>query len=477
MLIGIDLGTTKSTCIVIDDASGQIVASAATPTKGRHKTPDHPGRSEWDAQAVVAGGIDCLKRISELLGDQVSKLTAIGITGQQHGTVIVDADLHPLSPFINWQDQRGNELSAGGDVTWVDVARARLEDETVRRNGCQLHTGFLGTTVFWLAKNDQLPANGLACFIPELFGAWLTGTRPVTEPTCAGGAGVFDVVDRCWSDDSIAALDLNRSLFPDVVEADTRLGELTNSIANATGLPQGIPVYAAVGDHQASFVGSVADRHSTILLNVGTGAQVAVFTSKNDFAFPIELRPFPIAGNLLSNVGLPGGWQFQVFANFIQEIGEQLFDVRVEGPLYERLTGLAAAAAAGADGLICVPTFSGTRARPDQTGSLTGMTPQSLTLANLSRSVLEGMVQEFRKAWQQIAEVIGNEDRSSLVGAGNGLRENALLSQIVADDFGISPRVTAHREEAAFGAALIAGVGTGRFADLDEAGSLIRYEG
>ena len=473
LLLAIDLGTTKTTCIGVNAETGRVVARATQTTAGRLAS-SIPGRSEWDSRAMIASGLDCIHSLVAQPGIDPREVLGLGITGQQHGSLVVAPDLEPLTSFFNWQDQRGREL-ATDETSWLDVANRRLGSNVRQRTGCRINTGFLGMNLFWLSQNDQLPSNGFACFLTDLFAALLTGEAPVTEPTCAGGSGLFDVANRSWDEPAIAALELPRTMFPRIQEATTRVGQVTATMSERTGLPAGLPVMTPIGDHQASFLGSVKDRHYSLLINVGTGAQAAMFTPDCRFEPPIELRPFPVAGNLLSNVGLPGGWSYQVLENFYRAVGAELFGHTIDTPLYKQMTRLATNAARDSAGLVCVPTFSGTRSAPDQTGSLTGMTPDNLTPGNLTRSVLEGMAEGFRTAADQI-EIITQQSPTRLVGAGNGLRENAVLAEIVELKFGLKPHVTEHREEAAFGAALIAGVGSGAFADLDDAAALIRYE-
>lgn len=473
LLAGIDLGTTKTTCIAIDADSSEPVAKTTVSSTGRLGSSDVvAGRSEWDAESLLRCGFDCLRDLAEVLGDRADELAGLGVTGQQHGMVLVDLRKKPLTPFINWQDQRGNErcpISGEEDRTWVQVARSRLDEFTTHRTGCRLNTGFLATTLFWLSGNGGLPDGGTACFLADLFTATLTDSPIVTEPTNAGGSGVFDVARRQFDVEAIDRLGLSVSLFPPVQEANQKTGLITKTLADEFGLPDSLPVFTAIGDHQASFLGSVANRHESVLLNVGTGAQVAVFTEGNDYRAPIELRPFPISGNLLSNVGLPGGWSFQVVASLLRGIGCSIFERNSDEFPYARMTDLAAVASPGSGGLRFVPTFSGTRSNPHQTGSLVGMTPDNLTPENLIRSVLEGMARGYREAYDQIVEITGRRQRT-LVGAGNGLRENAVLTATVATEFGLRPKRGQNQEEAARGAAIIAAVGTGICKDLDEAG-------
>ncbi len=476
LLIGIDLGTTKTTAIAVHADSGAIVAQAtsATSTNTASSTDQARGRSEFDVRALVSAGVGCLRDVAAQLGEQARDVAGIGITGQQHGAVIVDNELRPLTPFINWQDQRGNDIAADGQ-TYVQQANAAVSDDVAQRTGCRLRTGFLATTMYWLRANNLLPASGRACFLMDYFASTLTGSPLATDPSCAASAGVFDVPTRDWNDAALQALNIDRAQLPLVREANEVSGRLTAAMSQETDLPSGLPVFIPIGDHQACFLGSVADRFTSALINVGTGAQVAVFTPQCDYAFPIEMRPFPISGNLLSYVGLCGGWQFQVVERFFRLVGEQLFGQVIDGTLYGALTQLAEREAAGAAGMSLLPTFSGTRAQPQQRGVLSNISAQSLTPGNFVRALLEGMARDYRQAYELICSVTGKR-QSQLVTAGNGLRENRLLSAIVEDEFSLSPMATKHREEAAFGAALIAGVGAGVFPDLHAAGKLIRYE-
>ena len=212
------------------------------------------------------------------LADQVRAVSAIGITGQQHGMLLVGTDHKPISPLINWQDRRALELVPSADVSWLQQTRKLLGEDVWKRTGCRLQPGFMAGTLFWLKAHQLLPDHSRALFVMDHFGAILTGSPAVTEPSCAGSSGVFNVLTRNWDDEAIGALGLPRSVFPEVREVSEPIGRLTSEIAAQTGLAAGIPICAAIGDHQASFLGSVTDRDTSVLVNVGTGAQVAVFT-------------------------------------------------------------------------------------------------------------------------------------------------------------------------------------------------------
>lgn len=471
IILAVDLGTTKITSIGVDASTGQIQAIGTASNDANVTKPEDRvrGFSEWNVDAIFDASVQCLTKVATKLGPRVSQIAGIGITGQQHGMLLADAtSLRPVSNLINWQDRRALEPMPGGAATWLETARQAVGPDAWRATGCWLHPGFMAVTLFEVARRQQLPTNAFALFIMDYFAAKLTGQNPTTEPSCAGSSGVFDVKSRDWNDEAIHALGLPRSLFPKVREANEPIGRLSEQLAAKTGLVAGTPVFAPLGDHQASFLGSVADRRNSVLVNVGTGAQVAVFTEGHEFESPIELRPCPCGGNLLSNVGLAGGWSYQVLEQFFQNVGGRLFNATSENKLYELMTRLAADVPAGADGLRCEPRFSGTRLDPAVRGSITGLSPQNFTAPHLARAVLEGMGRSLHDGFRAI-HAVTKRMPSTLVAAGNGLRENPLLAEIVSEAFGLPITFTSHREEAAFGAALVASVGAGVFTDLESA--------
>ena len=470
-ILGVDLGTTKITCIAVETSSSEILAiGTANNYANVTKTEDRArGHSEWRVDAIGDAAIQCLSSVASQLRQRIADIVGIGITGQQHGMLLVDgASFRPISHLINWQDRRALEPMPGSQSTWLQAARSAIGDDAWRRTGCWLHPGFMATTLFELAQRQQLPANARALFIMDYFASVLTGQAPITEPSCAGSSGVFDVRKRQWNDDAIKALGLTRSLFPDIREADQRIGVLSSELSRVTGLVKGTPVFAPIGDHQASFLGSVADRRTSVLVNVGTGAQVAIYTDGFDFESPIELRPCPCGGNLLSNVGLAGGWSYQVLEQFFQNVGQAIFGSESTSKLYERMNQLAADVPSGADGLRCEPRFSGTRLDPTVRGSITGLSPQNFTAGHLARAVLDGMGRSLHDGFAAIQAITGQFPQT-LVAAGNGLRENPLLGEIVSQAFQLPLTFTQHREEAAFGAALIASVGAKVFPNLEDA--------
>ncbi len=478
IVLGIDLGTTKITALALDTHSGDIVAHATTLNQAETTSPTEKaqGFSDWDAHAIAAQACTCLRSVAEQLGDRPRDLAGLGITGQQHGVVLVNDTLNPLTPLINWQDRRGEQIDPGSAKSYVQRANELAGAEAPRRAGCQLAAGYLAVTLFWMKERGVLPSAATACFLMDYFGALLTGRRPVTDPTCAASSGVLDLTTGEWNREVLTALGLPPALFPDVRPSGEPLGALTPALARRTGLPAGLPVFVGIGDNQASFLGSVASRDDTVLVNVGTGGQVTAYTDRFLYDPLLETRPFPRGGYLLVCAGLSGGRAYAILERFYREVGVQIFGVPTAEALYPVMNQLAGRVPRGADGLRCEPFFSGTRAQPELRAAWSGVSAENFTPAHLTRALLEGMARAFGSGYASIRRVT-NVPCRRLVGAGNGLRENPILAQLVAEEFGLPLACPRHREEAAFGAALVAAVGSGSCADGAAAGRLIRYAG
>jgi sugar (pentulose or hexulose) kinase len=472
LVVGLDLGTTTLTAVALDPAAGGLAACHTAPTPGRLPGAE-AGRSEWDVTAVAERACGCLRGVAEGLGPRRAEVVGLGLTGQQHGVVLVDESLRPLTPFVGWQDRRGEDPFPGGG-TYTERARALVGPDAHRSAGCRLATGYLAVTLFWMRQRGLLPPSGTACLAADYFAAFLTGRPPVTDPTCAASAGVFDLRRGDWDRAMLEALGLPAGLFPPVRPSGSPCGPLTDALAARTGLPAGLPVFVGVGDNQASFLGSVAAPAESVLVNVGTGGQVAAHSAAFHHDPSLETRPFPGGGFLLVAAGLSGGAAYATLERFFRSVLADVAGVEAAGALYPAMNRLAAAAPAGSDGLRCEPFFSGTRADPELRASWTGTSAANFTPGHLARALLEGMARAFARSYAPIRAALGRPVRR-LVGAGNGLRTNPLLARLVGAEFGLPLVLPAHQEEAAVGAALLAGVGAGLFPDLAAAGAALPY--
>jgi len=468
--LGIDVGTTKIAAVIVDSTNGRTVAAASASSLGRLLSPE--GWSEWDADRAIQQAFEVAGEA--IRGAGAGEIAGIGVTGQMHGTVLVGEDLAALTPFIGWQDRRGN-APLGEYPSAVAAMRALAGPWEGRRTGCRFATGYLGTTLFWLARSGLLPGrSATAAFLPDYLVARLRGAPPVTDPTNAASSGLLDVVERRWDEELLGLLDLPRAVLPEVRPTGTIVGTLGSKAATMLGLSPGVPTLNALGDNQASFFGSVGDLGGDVLINVGTGGQISAAAPAYVSPGALETRPFLGELNLLVGAGHVGGTAYALLRDFVREIGREVSGVVESENLYPLLDRLAAGVPSGADGLRCDPRFAGTRVDPGQRGSLIGLTLQNFTLGHLARALLEGVATTFRDLYREMIAA-GVTPRGRLIGSGNGIRRNPLLAEILSETFGVPLVTPVHTEEAARGAALLAAVGTGGISSLAEAGRLIAY--
>ena len=475
LVLGLDLGTTTITALALDVHSGAIVARQTLANGAEIVGPQTSGRSEWDAERIAAAALEALHRVADAVADRASELAGIGLTGHQHGVLLVDPSLKPQGPFINWQDRRAEEIAAGTGQTWLALARDRAGEDSRQATGCSLAAGYMGVTLFWMQSQGLIRRERTACFLVDYLAALLTGGRIVTDATSAASSGLFDVRAGRWHEELIERLWLPQELFPPLAVGGEPQGGMAPQITLSTGLPAGLPVCVGIGDNQASFYGSVAQLDASVLVNVGTGGQVAVFSDRFVYADNLETRPFP-GGFLLVNAGLCGGRTYAVLEKFFRQAGAMNDAAPPSGSLYEAMNRLAANVPRGADGLRFTPLFTGTRQNPELRGSLEGISLENMTPAHMTRALMEGMERLIQEGYGDIAAVVGDNTNSRLIGAGNGLRENGVLADCLADAFQTPLEVPKHREEAAFGAALLAAVKLGILPDRAAAGRLIQYE-
>ena len=477
LYVGLDVGTTTVSALVVDAEGGHLVVRKtvehlATTSSAEERAR---GRAELDLPKLRAVVLATLREALAPMGETTGDVVGLGVTGQMHGVVLLDRNREPLGPAITWQDRRLEDRLPGGEETYLERFSLLAGGPTAfERMGCNPSAGYLGPTLFWLRLNDQLPSGpALACFVPDAIVSCLTGCSPCSDPTNGGSSGVFDIVSRKWDFALARRLGLPEEIFPEVREPGEKVGELLPAVAEHVGLPAGTPVFVAVGDNQASFMGSVRNPMSSLLVNVGTGGQVSALVETFERLRGLDTRYYAAGRYLLVGAGSVGGRAYGYLRDFFQGVGEAFFEGGSGGELYDEMTRLAATVPAGSEGLRCSPLFTGTRMEPALRGAFTGISPSNFTLAHLTRSLLEGMAEVFHQFYDRMRSSTG--DRTELVGTGNGIRRNRLLAGIMAGRFCLPLRIPVLEEAAAVGAAMLAAVGTGEFADVDAAARMLRY--
>jgi sedoheptulokinase len=278
------------------------------------------------------------------------------------------------------------------------------------------------------------------------------------DATNAASLGCFDPVRRDFRRGDMDSVHIDARFFPEVTSSFPALGEAR----------PGLPVFAAAGDNQASFLGSVRDIHSTVLFNVGTGSQVSLRVDSPDDIPGLDVRPFPFSGSLAVGAALCGGRAYALLRSFFERT-LRLFAAGEPSVSWDTMNAVAGPA-------LSVDTrFSGTRDDPSIRGSIAGIDSDSFTPEHLIVGVREGIAAELLGFFGRVPAA-RRAQVGSLTGSGNALRLNPALRAVFERHLGVRMNLPAHGEETSFGAALIAGVAGGALRDLAAAGRLVRYE-
>ena len=432
-LVGVDVGTTGVKALAISLA-GEVLARAeeAYPLS----TP-RPGWSEQDPA-------DWARATNAALAGLGVEPRAIGVSGQMHGLVCLDDRGRPLRPAILWNDQRTADECAEIEAR---VGRDRL----VALTGNAALPGFTAPKLLWLRAHEPGVYTQIAhVLLPKDYvRLHLTGER-ATDVSDASGTLLFDVPRRRWSEEVLAALDLDPSWLPPALESPEVSGY-------AKG---GIPVAAGAGDQAAGSLGVGVDRVGPLSAVLGTSG--VVFATLPEFAHDPAGRVHAFCH------AVPGAWHAMGVMLSAAGSLSWLRDALVPGSSYEQLLDEAARWAPGAEGVSFAPYLAGERtpyADPEARAALVGLSLRHDRGA-VVRAVLEGVAYGMRDSLELLRQLGVGAESARISGGG---ARSGLWVQILASVLGLPLERTAVQEGAAFGAALLGGVASGVFADVHEA--------
>lgn len=434
--LGIDIGTSSICGVVYTTSSKKIVS--ITKANDTPLASPHPWEKVQDAQAII----DIVKELVDELRRAYPDLQGIGLTGQMHGIVYVNAEGQAVSPLYTWQDARGS-LPYGEGLSYA----AYLSEVA----GLPLSTGFGLVTHFYNQVNGLIPSPAVKlCTIMDYAAMQLTGRRqPLTDYSNAASLGFFDP-ERCTFDRAkLCRAGLDESFLPETVAAPALLGYAGN-----------IPVYTAIGDNQASFLGSVRAIRESIQVTIGTSSQLSVYSDTYVGIPPLDTRPLPGGGYILVGAALCGGCSFVLLKNFFRDAiklctGQEM----EEGALYKAMLSIPYQAETK-ENLEVETLFDGTRRQPEKRGKITGISRFNWTPEQLIAGFLRGMSRELHDFYQLLPASV-REGKTRLVGSGNGLKKNPLLRRILEEQFHCRLQFSPCEEEAALGACICSMVGAG----------------
>lgn len=447
-VLGLDLGTSKLCAVALDTERGELLETRSCPSPGAASSAvayrdEQSPQSIRDAAWQLVFGLLTSTRVER------SRVVAIGVTGQMHGALLVDATLRPRTNLITWRDRRTEEGVGEGSLAW---ARERLPHDLAERTGCGFHAGYGGATLTWLAARGECGEERMALSLADYIVAELTGVT-ATEPTHAASWGLYDLRAGAWAADATEALGIPGRVLPTVRDCASPLAEVLPGTARALGLPRGTVVCSPVGDNQAAVFAATGGRGDVGVANLGTGGQICVPVACLELVDPFETRPMPFGGYILVGASLCGGWAYSLIREFLESaVREVGAGELATDEVYARLGRLVRATPPGAGGLRVDPRFAGERGNPDVRGALTGIGPTNLTVGGLARATLEGIARELGDLWRRA----GTHTAPEVVGTGNAARRNPVLLEMLESELGVPVRLSAWEEEAAVGAALAA---------------------
>jgi xylulokinase len=451
LLLGIDVSTTGAKALLVDE-KGVVVSSATTPLS--LSTPK-PLWSEQEPQEWWSGSSRSIRQVLQQAGVSGDDIAAVGLTGQMHGLVLLDEMGHILRPAILWNDQR---TGAECDQIRNKLGRSHL----IQVTGNDALTGFTAPKILWVKHHEPgVYARGAHVLLPKDYVRYrLTGEYAMDK---ADGSGtiLFELKSRGWSKEVLDALEIPQSWMPQTYEGPEITGLINATAAAETGLRIGTPVMAGGGDQAAQAVGVGAVEPGIIALTLGTSG--VVFATTPSALIEPEGRLHAFCHSV------PGRWHFMGVMLSAAGSLQWYHDTFTPEMEFDGLVNEASLAPAGSEGLFFLPYLTGERTPypdPLARGAWVGLTVRH-SRAHITRSVLEGVAFGIKDSFTLIQQAGLGEIRQVRV-SGGGAR-SALWRQIMADVLGAELVTVNTTEGAAFGAALLAGVGAGMYASVDQA--------
>ena len=441
--LGIDTGTGGSRALLVN-AHGKTVGSFTVPHEDiRMERPlwaEQRPQNWWDAAQQAIRGV--LAEANAAGRD----VRGIGLSGQMHGLVMLDAADQIIRPALIWCDQRSQ-------AQVDEINRVAGKDSVLAFTANPVLTGFTLPKLLWVRDNEPAHFERLRrIMLPKDYVRFRLTGEYATDVADASGTSLFDVAQRRWSGEMARRIGIDPFILPTVLESTCVSGRISRYAANATGLAEGTPVVAGAGDQAASAVGNGIVDPGIVSCTIGTSGVVFAHMKSPEYDARGRVHTFCHAVEHawhVMGVTQGAGLSLQWFRNNL-----------APGTGYDALTSEAATAAAGSQGLYWLPYLMGERTPhldASARGGWIGLTAKH-TRADLIRALMEG-VSYSQKDCLDIVEEMGIVVESVRLSGGGARSE--LWQQMLADVFGKRVSVLENQEGSAFGAALLALAGTG----------------
>lgn len=449
--LGIDIGTGGSRAVVIDP-NGKLVASA-TEEHAAFTSPQI-GWAEQDPRDWWRASVIAIRKVLSMVDLGAESIRSVSFSGQMHGSVFLDERDDVIRPALLWCDQRTEKHCA--EIT-NKIGATRLI-ELVSNPAI---TGFTLPKLLWLRENEpQNWSRVRSILLPKDYVRLrLTGDK-ASDVADSSGTLLFDVVNRHWSHEMLDAMEIGQNLLPPVYESIEVTGKISAAGADETGLNEGTPVVAGAGDNAAGAIGMGIVQPGTVSATIGTSGVVFVVTEKP--TLDLKGRTHTLCHAIpnrwhMTGVTLGAGLSLKWFK-----------DNFGSGTAFEVLGEEAAQVRSGSDGAIWLPYLMGERTPhldPHARAAFIGLTA-SHTRGHLVRAIMEGVAFSLRDSFE-IFKSLGAEINSIRLGGGGS--HSSVWRQIQADVYGQNVQTIEADEGAAFGAAILAGVGIGAWDSVDDA--------
>jgi len=448
--LGIDVGTGGTRALLVDERGKVRHAVTAPHEEMRMERPlwaEQRPENWWDAAQQAIRGV------LAQAGAKGEDIRGIGLSGQMHGLVLLDASDRVIRPALIWCDQRSQAQ--------VDAINQRIGKQAVLAAIANpVLTGFTLPKLLWVRDNEPDSfARVRKMLLPKDYLRFQLTGEYASDVSDASGTALFDVVKRAWSYELAGKLELDCSILPKVAESSEITGRISQRAAKETGLAEGTPVVAGAGDQAASAVGNGIVEPGYMSCTIGTSGVV--------FAH-MQAPAYDPAGRVHTFChAVRGAWHVM---GVTQGAGLSLQWFRnnlAPGISYDELTREAATSPAGADGLFWLPYLMGERTPhldASARGGWIGLTAKH-TRADLIRALLEGVSYSQKDCLDLVEQLSGPVESVRVSGGG---ARSAFWRQMLADVFGKRVAVLETQEGSAYGAALLALVGTGAYASAGE---------
>ncbi|HEY3398644.1 MAG TPA: xylulokinase [Armatimonadota bacterium] len=458
-LLGLDIGTSGTKTLLIDE-TGRVVARALA--EYPLSTP-RPNWAEQDPAHWWQATVETIRSVLAQAGVDGAEVSGVGLSGQMHGSVFLDAQDQVIRPALLWCDQR-----TGAQCDWITATVGR---ETLVAETCNpVLTGFQAPKIIWLRDNEpENYARVRRVLLPKDYIRLLLTGEYATEVSDASGTSLLNVPQRRWSTVVLDKIGVPREWLPTVYESPEVSGRITGAAAELTGLRAGTPVVGGGGDQAAGAVGNGIVDTGVVSSTLGTSG--VVFAHLDEPLMDPELRTHTFCHAVpgkwhVMGVMLSAGGSLRWLRDTLCQTEKDMAAESGRDP-YEYMTE-AAASVATSEGLIFLPYLTGERVpypNPNAKGVFFGLTLRH-TKAHMIRAVLEGVALGMRDSFE-IMKALGTPFRQ--VRASGGGARSPLWRQIQADVTGEAHCTINVDEGPAFGVALLAGVGSGAFASVPEA--------